>query len=72
MADFKELTANTRVMAPLGDVLHRGIVVKPHADDPLGEDMICVEFTPPVETTGPYNSIDYISCPASSVTLGWF
>jgi len=34
--------------------------------------MICVEFTPPVQTTGPYNSIDYITCPASSVTLGWF
>ena len=72
MADFKELPANTRVMAPLGDILHRGIVVEADADNPLTEGMICVEFTPPVETTGPYNSIDYISCPASSVTLGWF
>jgi hypothetical protein len=34
--------------------------------------MICVEFAPPGATVKPYNSIDYITCPASSVTLGWF
>jgi hypothetical protein len=72
MDDIKDILINTRVMAPLGDVLHRGIVVEPRADHPLGEGMICVEFTPPVTTTRPYNSIDFITCPASSVTLGWF
>lgn len=27
---------NTRVMAPLGDVLHRGIIVEPQPDHPSG------------------------------------
>jgi len=34
--------------------------------------MICVKFTPPVKTMKPYDSIDYITCPADRVTLGWF
>ena len=42
-------------MAPLGDVLHRGIVTKPPGDHPLDEGMICVEFTPPVKTMRPYD-----------------
>ena len=58
-------------MAPLGDVLHGGIVAKPPGGHPLDEGMICVEFTPPVKTMKPYDSIDYITCPANRVTLGW-
>ena len=70
MDNTKGLPINTRVMAPLGDVLHRGIVAE--ADHPLGEGMVCVEFTPRVKTVRPRGSIDYITCPASSVTIGWF
>jgi hypothetical protein len=72
MDDTKDLSINTRVMAPLGDVLHRGIVVEPRADHPEGKGIVCVEFTPPVTTIKPYSSIDYIICPANRVTLGWF
>jgi hypothetical protein len=72
VADIKDLPVSTRVMAPLGDVLHRGIVAKPPGDHPLDEGMICVEFTPPVKTMKPYSSIDRVTCPATSVTLGWF
>jgi hypothetical protein len=71
MADIKDLPISTRVMAPLGDVLHRGIVVEPLEDHPKGDEMICIEFTPPV-TIEPSGSIDYITCPAGYVTLGWF
>jgi hypothetical protein len=72
MHDIKDLPMNTRVMAPLGDVLHRGIVAAPRADHPLSEGMICVAFTLPVTTMKPYASIDYITCPANRVTPGWF
>jgi hypothetical protein len=57
-------------MAPLRDVLHRGIVVKP-AEDSFGKGMIRVKFTPPVPIE-PSGSIDYMTCPASNVTVGWF
>jgi hypothetical protein len=67
----KSLPINTRVMAPLGDVLHRGIVVNPTEDQSLGKGMIRVKFTPPVPIE-PSGSIDYMTCPASNVTLGWF
>jgi len=59
-------------MAPLGDVLYRGIIVEPRADHPLVKGIVCVQFTPPVKTMKPFESIDYITCPASRVTLGWF
>ncbi len=72
MANIEDLAINTRVMVPLGDVLHNGIIVDPPADHPQGEGMICVKFTPPVKTMKPYDSIDYIPCTASSVTLGWW
>jgi hypothetical protein len=72
MSVVRELPMNTRVMAPLGDVLHRGIIAEPQADHPQDEGMICVEFTPPVKTVKPYGSIDYITCPADRVTPGWF
>jgi hypothetical protein len=72
VANIAELTINARVMAPLGDVLHRGIIVELQADHPGGEGMICVAFTPPVKTITPFDSIDAVTCPASSVTLGWW
>ena len=72
MDDIKDLPVNTRVMAPLGDVLHRGVIAQPRANQRGGEGMICVKFTPPVKTMKPYDSIDYITCPADRVTLGWF
>jgi hypothetical protein len=71
MDDISDLPTNTRVMAPVGDVLHRGIIAEPRADHPLGEGIVCVEFTPPVKAVKPYDSIDYITCPANRVTLGW-
>jgi hypothetical protein len=71
VGDAKNLPINTRVMAPLGDVLHRGVIAEPQTDHPRREGMICVKFTPPV-TIEPSGSIDYITCPVSNVTLGWF
>ena len=38
---------STHVMAPLGDVLYRGIVVEPRGGVAPGQGMICVAFTPP-------------------------
>ena len=67
----RKIPINTQVMAPLGDVLHRGIVVEPPSDEPLAAGMICIAFTPPVTTIEPYSSIDFITCPVSRVTLGW-
>jgi hypothetical protein len=61
----------TRVMAPLGDVLHRGIVVQARDEDALSDGMVCVEFTPPIPIE-PAGSIIYITCPTKDVTLGWF
>jgi hypothetical protein len=72
MDDIRALPINTRVMAPLGDVLYCGIIAEPRRDCPGGEGRVCVKLTPPVKTMPPYNSIDYITCPASRVTLGWF
>ena len=71
MNHARKLPINTRVMAPLGDVLHRGIVVESRSDEPLAEGMICIAFTPSVTTIEPYSSIDFITCPLSRVTLGW-
>ena len=61
----------TRVMAPLGDVLHRGIVVQPREEDLLSDSMVCVEFTPPIPIE-PAGNIIYITCPTKGVTFGWF
>jgi hypothetical protein len=72
MDDARQIPINTRVMAPLGDVLHRGVVVQPRSDQPLAKGMVCIAFTPPVTTIAPYSSIDFVTCPASRVTLGWF
>jgi hypothetical protein len=70
MDDGGKIPINTRVMAPLGDVLHRGIVVAPQ--EPIAAGMICVAFTPPVTMEEPYSSIDFIICPANRLTFGWF
>nr|WP_294518168.1 hypothetical protein [uncultured Rhodopila sp.] len=72
MHDVKDLPKNTRVMAPLGDVLYPGIVVESPANEPLDEGMIRVEFTPPVKAEPPFGSIDAITCPVNRVTAGWF
>jgi hypothetical protein len=65
-----DIPTDTRVMAPMGDVLHRGIVVEPEGDAQPG--MVRVKFMPPVKTMEPFNSIDYVTCPVDRVTLGWF
>jgi hypothetical protein len=69
--DIKDLPKNTRVMAPLRDVLYPGIVIEPPADEPLAEGMIRVEFTPSVKAAPPFDSIDAITCPVNRVTVGW-
>jgi hypothetical protein len=51
MNDAGKILLNARVMAPLGDVLHRGVVVEAAADQPLAEGMICIAFTPPATTS---------------------
>jgi hypothetical protein len=71
MNDAGKIPPNRPVMAPLGDVLHRGVVVATPSDQSLAEGMIYIAFTPPVTTRAPYSSIDFITCPASRVTLGW-
>jgi hypothetical protein len=70
--DIKGLPKNTRVMAPLGDVLYLGIVAEPQADGPLGEGMIRVEFIPGLKAELPFDSINAITCPVDRVTIGWF
>jgi hypothetical protein len=62
---------NTQVMAPLGDVLYRGIVVEPDGAHSLGKGMVRIQFTPPIAIE-PSGTIDYITCPAKDVTRGWF
>jgi hypothetical protein len=60
-------------MAPLGDVLHRGIIEEVQAEDHLpGEALVRVKLTPPVKAEKPFESIDHVICPASRVTVGWF
>ena len=46
--NFKDLTTNIRVMAPLADRMHKGIVVEPPDDHSQRDGMVCVKFTPPV------------------------
>ena len=72
MEKANDLPAGARVMAPVGDVLHRGVIAESPADHPQGEGMVCVKFTPPVKTAEPFASIDYITCPVDRVTAGWF
>ena len=65
------LPVNTQVMAPLGDVLYRGIVVEPEDGHSQGKGMVRIQFTPPIAIE-PSGSIDYITCPVKDVTPGWF
>lgn len=55
--NFRDLTTNIRVMAPLGDQMHRGIIVEPPADRSRRNGTICVKFTPPVRTEEPYSEV---------------
>ncbi len=57
MNQTKGLPINAHVMAPLGDVLHRGVVVEPRPDHPQGEGMVCVELTPPVKNRATNRSV---------------
>jgi hypothetical protein len=66
------LVVGTEVMAPIGDVLHRGVISEPPVGQTLGEDFVFVRFTPPMAAAAPFISIEFITCPASRVTLGWF
>ena len=56
MNQTKCLPINAHVMAPLGDVLHRGVVAEPRPDHPRGEGMVCVRACAPrrVNTEPPY------------------
>jgi hypothetical protein len=65
------LPVDTEVMAPLGDVLYRGVVVEAENDHPLGDGMVCVKFVPPIAIE-PSGVISFITCPVSDVTPGWF
>jgi hypothetical protein len=69
MRDLNGLPKDTRVTAPLGALLYRGIVMESQADRLLGEGMICIEPTPPVKTVPPFESIETIICPANRVTV---
>jgi hypothetical protein len=70
MEDCNDLPIGARVMAPLGDVLYRGVVVEPPTKS-LGESMVCVEFVPPVAMMKPFDSVTHTTCPASRLTRGW-
>jgi hypothetical protein len=63
------IAINMPVMAPVDDVLYRGIVVEPEGEPQPG--IVRVKLTPPVATMKPYTSIDYVICPMDRVTLGW-
>jgi hypothetical protein len=69
--NFADLTKDIRVMAPLGDQMHRGIVVEPPADHPWRTGMICVKFTPPVKATEADTVVTYVTCDVERVELGW-
>jgi hypothetical protein len=71
MEDCIDLPIGARVMAPLGDLLYRGIVVEPPTNQSLGEGMVCVEFMPPMAMIKPFDSITHTTCPASRLTRGW-
>jgi hypothetical protein len=69
--NFKDLTTNIRVMAPLADRMHRGIIVETPEGHPRGNGMICVKFTPPVTAGEPYTEITHITCEADCLEMGW-
>jgi hypothetical protein len=65
------LTTNIRVMAPLGEGMHRGIIVEPPEDHPRRSGTICVKFTPPVKVGEPFTEVTHLTCEADCVELGW-
>jgi hypothetical protein len=69
--NFKYLAKNMRVMGPLGDQRHRGVIVEPPEGRPRRGGMIRVEFTPAVRAGEPYTAIAHLTREADSVQLGW-
>jgi hypothetical protein len=69
--NFADLTRNIRVMAPLGDQMHRGIVVEPSDDRPRRNGMVCVKFSPPIEVTEAGTEVTHVTCEIDCVELGW-
>jgi hypothetical protein len=71
MANIKDLSIKTRVLAPLGDAMHKGVIVKPPADHPCGTDnMVCVQFTPPVPDDRDSSIFfSYLSCDARRLEI---
>ena len=61
-----------KVMAPIGEVLHRGVVVEPPADQHLTDGFVCVQFRPPVAAAEPFTAIESVICPLSRLAPGWF
>jgi hypothetical protein len=69
--NFKDLTTNIRVKAPLGDRMHRGVIVESPEDHPRRNGMIRVKFTPPIIAGEPYTEITHLTCEADCVEVGW-
>jgi hypothetical protein len=67
---FKDLTKNLRVMAPLGNQMHRGVIVEPPEGHRRRNGTICGRSTPPVSTAEPYTEVTHITCEADRVELG--
>ncbi len=58
-------------MVPIGDVLHPGVIAEPRPHEPRGEGVVCVQLTPPMKAEPPFQSSDYVRCPADRITVGW-
>jgi hypothetical protein len=48
MEKAESLPVGAPVMAPLADVLYRGVIAAPQEDHAPRKGMVCVKFTPPV------------------------
>ena len=53
------------MIAPLGNIPHRGVAVEAPADQPLAEGVVYIAFTAPVTTTALDSSIDFITYPVN-------
>ena len=69
--NFADLTTNIRVMAPLADRMHRGIIVEPPEGHPRRNGTVCVKFTPPVKVIEQYTEVTHLTCKVDCVELGW-
>jgi hypothetical protein len=77
MADVRELYEGERVMAPLGNKLHRAVVIKVEPTLSLNElRKVQVQFDPPVQVedeahhTHPSQHTSLV-CKSSRLTKGW-